>query len=293
MKDTLQDAGFDGEFQRKLIRVLAGSTVEFRRFAELIEPWMFEVKVVADVYEALRNYYTKYGCIPDTTDQRVLFVEEFGPEKGKEMCDLLVVDVNESGAFVLGKTREFMAERIFLEHANTSLALIKKKNIMGAYSEMEAGMRKRSMLDGEDRGVVYDPDVYYFHSDRGDIPTGITELDSLLKGGMKKTELLLLIALTGGGKTTGLIHFGKTGMIVGHRVMHYTYEHEENYTLAKYDLSIFGFPEGMDIASKFAWKQRGRAVLKKDRLMVKRCLPGIWGYKHLRGHLQQQLEMGW
>ncbi len=71
--------------------------------------------------------------------------------------------------------------------------------------------------------------------DRLTIPTGITSIDSLMKGGPKAGQIAFWMAASGVGKSLALAHVGKRAVVGGFKVLHYTLELSEQETSDRYD----------------------------------------------------------
>lgn len=70
------------------------------------------------------------------------------------------------------------------------------------------------------------------------MPTGITELDVFLGGGIKPKQLGLWMAPTNRGKSVALCHCGKRAVLVRKKVLHYTLELSEDDVAERYDASF-------------------------------------------------------
>lgn len=81
--------------------------------------------------------------------------------------------------------------------------------------------------------------------------TGITTLDRILQGGMKRGTLGLVIAPPGKGKTMSLVQFGALALSAGYNVLHVTLEISEVTVSLRYESRLIGFPIN-DIRSNLA-----------------------------------------
>ena len=72
------------------------------------------------------------------------------------------------------------------------------------------------------------------------IPTGITELDYKINGGLRAGQLGIWMGGTGAGKSIALPHCGKRAIINGYKVVHYTLELDEEEIARRYDASWTG-----------------------------------------------------
>jgi len=74
------------------------------------------------------------------------------------------------------------------------------------------------------------------------IPTGIAHLDHMMKGGLKRGTLGVLLAPPKRGKSTALINIGFAALanLSGLNVFHYTLEMDEQAVLRRYDSRLMG-----------------------------------------------------
>jgi len=72
--------------------------------------------------------------------------------------------------------------------------------------------------------------------------TGWPEIDKLCGGGLGKSELGVVIAPTGAGKSMALVHLGTQAIKEGKTVIHYTLELQDRIIATRYDSCITGYP---------------------------------------------------
>jgi replicative DNA helicase len=76
------------------------------------------------------------------------------------------------------------------------------------------------------------------------VTTGWSEMDKIAGGGLGKSELGVVIAPTGAGKSMVLVHLGAEAIKEGKTVIHYTLELQETVIANRYDSCITGYPLG-------------------------------------------------
>ena len=69
-------------------------------------------------------------------------------------------------------------------------------------------------------------------------PTGIGMLDGILKGGIGRTEMFVVLAPPGKGKTTTMINIGAENLKTGSVVVHISLENNEKQVIRNYDQRI-------------------------------------------------------
>jgi replicative DNA helicase len=77
---------------------------------------------------------------------------------------------------------------------------------------------------------------------RNPVSTGWPEIDKIIGGGHGKSELGVVIAPTGAGKSMVLVHLGAQALNEGKNVIHYTLELQETVIANRYDSCLTGLP---------------------------------------------------
>lgn len=114
------------------------------------------------------------------------------------------------------------------------------------FNDINAVLNSALMSGGEkDIGLIYCDDIESRIRElvnREPVSTGYTSLDNLIRGGFGKGELTVVIAPTGGGKSTFLINFGVNALLMGKKVVHYSFEMNTSIVALRYDSNIMGMP---------------------------------------------------
>ena len=82
----------------------------------------------------------------------------------------------------------------------------------------------------------------YIPKFRNPVTTGWQDIDTICGGGLGKSELGVVIAPTGAGKSMVLVHLGAEAVKEGKTVVHYTLELQDTVIAKRYDSSITGYP---------------------------------------------------
>ncbi len=99
------------------------------------------------------------------------------------------------------------------------------------------------------------------------VPTGFEPLDTILEGGFKTRELVIVGGLPGIGKTSIALQWARHAAAVGHAAVYACYEHDEATLLGRLLLQEVGNLGGGDAAASHRTRSAVRAVtLGKARL---------------------------
>ena len=120
-------------------------------------------------------------------------------------------------------------------------------------------------------------------------PTGLTELDDQLKGGLWVQEEGVLIAPSHRGKTWALVSFGATSLLAGTPVQHYTLEISRPRVAIRYYQSILGKGRGW-ILSHPSEVEAELATKELPAWSVKDMSSGGATTAHVRKHVAQFVD---
>lgn len=223
--------GFLGfTFQQSLIR----SIVEDRRFGEAIievlDSRYFDNNSFKFIVENIKEYYVKYNKIPEYDDLKERVINESG---GKEKARVHIDTIEEirSDERVSHKqTQDIALNFCRQQHLIKELAEINKIIKNGKFEEyekIETIVQKAlqvGILNEDESDVFENADDALKDDYRHPIPTGIVGIDQLLKGGLGRGELGVVLAPTGIGKTTLLTKIANTAYNVGFNVLQIFFE---------------------------------------------------------------------
>lgn len=218
-------------FQQSLIKAI----IEDKRFGtaiiDVLESKYFENNSFKFIMENLKELYTKYETIPDyeTLTQKIIAET---PNNNRVHIDTLKIireDIKDS-SYVKDTALNFCKQ----QHIKRELKLINniiENGEFESYNKIEEIIVKALQVgsvenDGED--VFNEIGLALEKESRKPIPTGITGIDNLLKGGLGIGELGVILAPTGVGKTTILSKIANTAYNQGKNVLQIFFEDNEN-----------------------------------------------------------------
>jgi replicative DNA helicase len=177
-----------------------------------------------------KEYYKKYETTPnfDTLGQIVR------SEISQEMVAKIVLDTIkqiqeapiEGTMFVQEKALKFCKQQE-LQKAMDKAQKIITQGDFESYDKVEGLMRDALQVGEIDKGqtdIFENLDTVLDEDYRHPIPMGIPGIDKLLKGGLAKGEIGVILAPTGVGKTTILSKIANTGFNLGYNVLQIFFE---------------------------------------------------------------------
>ena len=208
-------------FQLQLINQI----IEDKDFAssimDVIESSYFDNKYFKIILQMIKEYHSKYESCPnfDTLEQIVK------SEISQELVAKIVLDT-------LKQIKDAPFEGTVFVHEKLQKAMDKAQKIITegdfeSYDKVE-GLVREALQVGEVEKNVTDIfmglDTVLDEDYRHPIPMGITGIDRLLKGGLAKGEIGVILAPTGVGKTTILTKIANTAFNLGYNVLQIFFE---------------------------------------------------------------------
>jgi replicative DNA helicase len=197
---------------------------------DVIEPTYFENKYFKIIIQMIREYYKKYNHTPsfDTLEQVAK------SELQQEIASKIVLDMIgkikgapiDGGSFVQEKALKFCKQEEVIKVMSKAQKIIDG----GEFENYDAieGMFREALQVGEKNtsisSVFSNIDQVLDDDYRHPIPMGIPGIDRLLKGGLAKGEIGVILAPTGVGKSTLLTKIANHAFNMGNNVLQIFFE---------------------------------------------------------------------
>jgi replicative DNA helicase len=201
-------------FQIQLLNQIVVDKDFAHTIVDVLEINYFDNKYFKIIAQMIKEYFTKYQSTPtfDTLDQVAK------SEISNEMACKIVLDTLkqikdapfDGSIFVQEKALKFCKQQE-LQKAMKQAQKIIDEGDFESYDKVEELVREAIQ-------VVLDDDF------RSPIPMGIKGIDNLLKGGLAKGEIGVILAPTGVGKTTILSKIANTAFNMGFNVLQIFFE---------------------------------------------------------------------
>jgi replicative DNA helicase len=217
-------------FQLQLLNQIIVDKDFARSILDVIEPSYFDNKYFKTLIQLIKEYYKKYDCTPsfDTLEQQTK--SEFPNET---MLKILMDTINqvknspfEGSQFVQEKALKFCKQQELQKAMDRAQKIITEGDFE-SYDKVEGLVRDALQVGQTDKGtsdIFTGLDTVLEEDYRHPIPMGIAGIDKLLKGGLAKGEIGVILAPTGVGKTTILTKIANTAFNLGYNVLQIFFE---------------------------------------------------------------------
>jgi len=197
---------------------------------EVIDPHYFDNQYFKIICQMIKEYYSKYEHTPtfDTLEQ-LSKSEISSPMAQKSILDTLeqVKNVSDEGSvFVQEKSLKFCKQQE-LQKVMTKAQSIIDKGDFESYDKLEEMVRGALQVGEVDKGttdVFFNLDEVLNDDYRHPIPIGVPGIDNLLKGGLAKGEIGVILAPTGVGKSTFTTKIANHAFNLGYNVLQIFFE---------------------------------------------------------------------
>ena len=197
---------------------------------EVIDPHYFDNQYFKIICQMIKEYYSKYEHTPtfDTLEQ-LTKSEISSPMAQKSVLDTLdqVKNVSDEGSiFVQEKALKFCKQQE-LQKVMTKAQSIIDKGDFESYDKLEEMVRGALQVGEVDKGttdVFFNLDEVLDDDYRHPIPIGVPGIDNLLKGGLAKGEIGVILAPTGVGKSTFTTKIANHAFNLGYNVLQIFFE---------------------------------------------------------------------
>ena len=217
-------------FQIQLLNQIVLDSNFSRSILDVIEPSYFENKYFKLIIQMIKEYYKKWDSVPtfDTLEQ--VTKSEFQQESVAKVVIDTIKKVKEApvsgGEFVQEKALKFCKQQE-LQKAITKAQKVIDGGEFENYDALEEMIREALQVGLVEDGmlnVFSNLDDVLNDDYRHPIPMGIAGIDRLLKGGLAKGEIGVILAPTGVGKSTLLTKISNHAFNLGYNVLQIFFE---------------------------------------------------------------------
>lgn len=217
-------------FQLQLLNQIISDKPFARSIIDVIEQNYFENKYFKIIIQMIKEYYKKYESSPSFETLEQITKSEINNQLAvKIVLDTLTkisAAPNEGSIFVQEKALKFCKQQE-LQKAITKAQKIIDGGEFENYDALEEMVREALQVGEVDLGshdVFFNLDEVLNDDFRHPVPMGIPSIDKLLKGGLAKGEIGVILAPTGVGKSTMLTKIANNAFNLGYNVLQIFFE---------------------------------------------------------------------
>lgn len=219
--------GFD--FQQKLIKTIIEDKKYAERIIDIIESKFFENSSFKFIMENIKEFYDKFERVPDyvTLSQKILNENGNNSSCAIHLDTLEILKSSEHNTDYVQETALNFCRQQNLKKVLKSVDKIIEGGEFEKYDEIEnliVNALQVGVDDNEPSDVFDNLEDALEKNYRHPIPTGIVGIDNLLKGGLGRGELAVVLAPTGVGKSTVLTKISNTAYNLDYNVLQIFFE---------------------------------------------------------------------
>ena len=216
-------------FQQSLLKAIIEDRKYGETIIEVLETKFFDNNSFRYIIENVKELYSSYGKIPnyETITQKIIS-ESGNKDSNRIHIDTLeqIKNDDKDVNFVKDRALNFCKQQNLKKELKSVNNIIDNGNFED-YHKIEQIIQKALQVGTDDNDVVdvfFDIDSALERNFRLPIPTGVVGIDNLLKGGLGRGELGIILAPTGTGKTTILTKFANTAFNNDNNVLQIFFE---------------------------------------------------------------------
>ena len=282
-------------FQEGLVQIIYEDRPFADQITEVLNVGFLELEYLRVFISKIINYRERYGTHPSA----------------EAVITMLRTELDDDDEVVRKQVREYFAKITsrdmsdvkyikeqsldFCRKQNLKEAMMKSVNLLQTCSFDEISKTINDSLKlGSDTNFGYDYiadfEKRFVPKHRLPVTTGWKEIDAICGGGLGKSELGVVIAPTGAGKSFCLVHLGAQGLKEGKVVVHYTLELQDTIIANRYDSCLTGYP----LSDIISFKEEVYEQIKDidGKLIVKEYPTKSATTNTIKSHLTRLLKRG-
>ena len=281
-------------FQEGLVQLILQDRAFADQITEVLDINFLELEYLRVFVSKLMRYRHKYGKHPSSQALLTIFnTEDIGDEVAEkqlfEYCNRIEVNEITDSEYIKEVSLEFCRKQKLKE------AMMESVNLLQACSFDEISKVINDALKlGSDNNFGYDYladfEQRFIPKFRNPVTTGWDDIDAISSGGLGKSELGVVIAPTGAGKSMVLVHLGAQAVKEAKTVIHYTLELQDTVVASRYDSCITGYP----LSDLKSFKDEIYDVVKdiEGKLIVKEYPTKSASTNTIKTHLSKLIKRG-
>ena len=282
-------------FQEGLVQLIYQDRPFADQITEVLDTNFLELEYLRVFVDKIINYRNKYTTHPSA--EAIITILRTALDEEEEVTRQQVRDYF---ARITSKELtdiEYIKEQSldFCRKQNLKEAMLKSVGLLQTCSFDEISQVINDSLKlGSDNNFGYDYladfEQRFIPKHRRPVTTGWKEIDKICGGGLGKSELGVVIAPTGAGKSFCLVHLGAQGLKEEKVVLHYTLELQDTIIANRYDSCLTGYPLSDIINFKDEIYEEIKDI--NGKLIIKEYPTKSATTNTIRSHLTKLLKRG-
>jgi len=217
-------------FQIQLLNNILVTSDFANTIIDVIDPKYFDNNYFRLIMQMIKEYYVKYEHTPSYNTLEQIAKSEITSDIARKLVIDTIGNIKEcpsdGDVFVQEKSLKFCKQQELKKVMNKAQNIIDKGDFE-SYDTLEEMVRGALQVGESDKGtsdVFFNLDNVLEDDYRHPVPMGIKGIDNLLKGGLAKGEIGVILAPTGVGKTTVLTKIANNAFNHGYNVLQIFFE---------------------------------------------------------------------
>jgi replicative DNA helicase len=234
-------------FQEGLVQLIYEDRPFADQITEVLDINFLELEYLRVFVDKIVSYRDRYGTHPSVEATITMLRTELDEEDEvvRKQVKEYFTKISSKEATDIQYIKEQSLD--FCRKQNLKEAMMKSVGLLQSCSFDEISKTINDSLKlGSDNNFGYDYladfEARFIPKHRLPVTTGWKQIDDICGGGLGKSELGVVIAPTGAGKSFCLVHLGAQGLKEGKVVVHYTLELGDTIIATRYDSCLTGYP---------------------------------------------------
>ena len=288
------------QFQLQLLNQLIVDKDFAHSIVEVLEPSYFENKYFKLIVQMVKEYYQKFEHSPSFDTLNQVAKSEIAQELLlKITLDTIsdIKNVDESGTqFVQEKALKFCKQQELQKVMEKAKKIIDHGEFEN-YDTLEEMVREALQVGNVDRGpgdVFENLDDVLADDYRHPIPMGIPGIDNLLKGGLAKGEIGVILAPTGVGKSTLTTKIANNAFNLGFNVLQVFFEDNPKIIQRKHFTCWTGIaPDDLSVHKDEVLKKVAEIEEKmSNKLILKKLQSDTFTMSQIKNQIRKMIADG-
>lgn len=283
------------KFQEQIFQSLLVDHVWSTQMIEVMKPTYFDLKYLAFLSDRYFKHYNKYKCFPTMQLLITIVKEDLHQAPDAILKDQIVDYLNRMRAnpdtgdlgYVKEKSLDFCKRQAFREALEKAVEMVATDKFESVVDLMKTAVSV-GMPNTIGHDFFEDAEARFVRINRNPCPTGIDVLDAkdILRGGLGRGELGVVVAPTGVGKSHWLTAMGANALRLGKNVVHYTFELTETAVGLRYDSNLCGIASN-DVPDMKEDVLKTYEQMDLGRLIIKEYPTGTATVQMIRNHIEK------